>query len=78
MLINLIPDNAVIEWHAEFASIRTGIVSNLPPQRHIGRVVAHKAGYLLVVDPDAVRCRVRPEQVSAVLAERAEAGWGRL
>jgi hypothetical protein len=72
------PKNSVVEWYGPVSSYATGIVSNLPPVRRVGRVAGYTAnGSALIYDTDNVRAVVDPEKLT-VLAEKAEDGWGKL
>lgn len=75
-----IPKGTLIEWDADFASTRTGIVANLPQVRNVGVVFGpsrRKPGFLQVIDCDGNRCFVNPAEAT-VIAPQAEAGWGNL
>jgi hypothetical protein len=75
-----IPDGAIVEWYAEFASIRTGVISNVPLVRRVGvvRRIAND-GWLTVYDVDGIRSHVHPDYTQVtVLAERTYPGWGEL
>jgi len=76
---NIPPDGSVVEWHEEFSSIHTGIVSNVPQVRRIGRVshIRNDGVFAVVITPDNNR-RVVHVAALTVIAERAEAGWGNL
>lgn len=72
------PKNSVVEWYGPVSSYATGIVSNLPSVRRVGRVAGYTAnGSALIYDTDNVRAVVDPEKLT-VLAEKAEDGWGKL
>ena len=79
----IVPTGAIVEWWRPFSSYRLGIVSNLPEQRHAGRVhgVTDDGRFLLVQHVDSVAgdnlARVEPDLVT-ILAETSEAGWARL
>lgn len=76
-----IPDNAVVEWFDRSYGLAVGLTSNAPLRRRIGRVVCHKADYLVVQPADADgldTIRLAPDRVTAVVAEQAEAGWANL
>jgi hypothetical protein len=74
-----VPDGAVVEWFEQPSSIATGIIDNVPPVRRIGRVSHTRLDgvFLVIFDPDGVR-RVIHKAAVTVIAEKAEAGWGRL
>lgn len=67
----------VVEWYAPMSSTATGIVSNVPPVRRIGRVNhARPDGWLVVFDHDGIRAVVNPNDVHDL--GRADAGWSNL
>jgi len=77
-----IHSNQVIEWYAKPHNLFLGLVDNIEPERRIGRVVTVKSDYAIVFPADAQDAyssvRVRFEDITAILAEQAEAGWGSL
>lgn len=68
-------DGDLIEFFRPFASVRTGIVENLPSVRHVARVVFEKAdGTLVCSGEHGETVRVRRSEVTADLGP-AFAGW---
>lgn len=76
------PANSVIEWYEAPTNLFLGL-TNLPAtERRTARVIDQRDGYALVAPsnaetPSSTR-RLYAHVEVTVLAERAEAGWGRL
>jgi hypothetical protein len=81
MSTSQIPTNSVVEWYETPCITSGGVDDNAPRVRRIGRVILIRQG-LARIQPangfDAYSAITVAVERLTVIAEQAEAGWGRL